>query len=440
MISGMSKPTNVRWVILTLISVASFISYVIRSNLSIVGPSVMAEFGFTEIQFGRILAAFTFGYAAFQFPGGVLGDVLGSRKAITLIAVLWGVLTILNGMIPAPPMVSVTAVLMIFIMLRFITGASHAPIFPVTGGIIANWFPVSGWGLPNGLTSTALTLGAAAAAPLMVWLMQVAGWRGSFFLTAPLAFLIAIVWWWYARDYPDQHRGVNSAELELIQANRIDVHTVHEQGAWKQVLKDRNMLLLTFSYFCSNYIFYLVFNWIFIYLVEIRKVGQHEAGYLTAAQWIAAAIGATLGGFLCDYFAKKIGPRWGYRVIPIPSLILTAVFLLIGAISLNPYVSVGFFCLSFGCQQLTEGSFWAAIASIAGRHTSVAGGLLNTGGNTIGGVGALLVPVLAKYFGWTVAISSGVLFAIVAALLWFLIKADEQIGERGLKSAVPNLK
>jgi len=440
MISGMSKPTNVRWVILTLISVASFISYVIRSNLSIVGPSVMAEFGFTEIQFGRILAAFTFGYAAFQFPGGVLGDVLGSRKAITLIAVLWGVLTILNGMIPAPPMVSVTAVLMIFIMLRFITGASHAPIFPVTGGIIANWFPVSGWGLPNGLTSTALTLGAAAAAPLMVWLMQVAGWRGSFFLTAPLAFLIAIVWWWYARDYPDQHRGVNSAELELIQANRIDVHTVHEQGAWKQVLKDRNMLLLTFSYFCSNYIFYLVFNWIFIYLVEIRKVGQHEAGYLTAAQWIAAAIGATLGGFLCDYFAKKIGPRWGYRVIPIPSLILTAVFLLIGAISLNPYVSVGFFCLSFGCQQLAEGSFWAAIASIAGRHTSIAGGLLNTGGNTIGGVGALLVPVLAKYFGWTVAISSGVLFAIVAALLWFLIKADEQIGERGLKSAVPNLK
>src|SRR5262245_42839806 len=427
----MRKPTNVRWIILTLISVASFISYVIRSNLSTVGPSVMAEFSFTEIQFGQILAAFTFGYAAFQFLGGVVGDVLGSRKAITLIAVLWGVLTIVNGIIPAPPVVSVTTVLLIFILLRFITGAAHAPIFPVTGGIIANWFPVSGWGLPNGLTSTALTLGAAAAAPLMVLLMQFAGWRGSFILTAPLAFFIAGVWWWYARDYPDQHRGVNSAELQLIHANRTEVHTVHEEGAWKLVLKDRNMLLLTLSYFCSNYVFYQVFNWIFIYLVDIRKVGQHEAGYLTAAQWIAAAIGSTLGGFLCDFFAKKLGPRWGYRIVPIPSLILTAVFLLIGAISTNPYLSVGFFCLSFGCQQLTEGSFWAAIASIAGRHTSIAGGLLNTGGNAVGGVGALLVPVLAKYFGWTAAISSGVFFAVVAALLWFLINADEPIGERG---------
>ena len=175
---------------------------------------------------------------------------------------------------------------------------------------------------------------------------------------------------------------------------------------------------------------------VFFYLVDIRKVGEHEAGYLTAAQWIAAAIGATLGGFLCDYFAKRIGARWGYRITPIVSLILTALFLQIGAVSPNPYFSVAFFCLSFGCQQLTEGSFWAAIASIAGRHTSVAGGLLNTGGNAVGGVGALLVPVLAKQFGWVVAISSGCVFALVAALLWFVIKADEVIKESGIQSVI----
>lgn len=423
----MSKPTNVRWVILTLISVASFISYVMRSNLSIVGESMISEYHFTDIQLGMVLAAFAWGYAVFQLPGGVFGDIAGSRKAITVIAVLWGVLTILNGIIPAPPTVSVTTVLVVFILLRFVTGGSHAPIFPVTGGIVANWFPVSGWGLPNGLTSTALTLGAAAAAPLMVWLMQIGGWRGSFFLTAPLAFLIAALWWWYARDYPEQHRGVNSAELDLIQANRVEVHTVHEKGAWKQVLKDRNIFLLTVSYFFSNYIFYLMFNWFFIYLVNVRKVGPQEAGILTAAQWIAAAIGATLGGFLCDRFAKSRGARWGYRLVPIPSLIFAGIFLVAGAASKNSYLAVTFFSLSFGFQQLTEGSYWAAIASVAGRHTSVAGGLINTGGNAIGGVGALLVPVLAAQFGWVVAISSGCVFAVIAALLWFVVRADEQI-------------
>lgn len=169
---------------------------------------------------------------------------------------------------------------------------------------------------------------------------------------------------------------------------------------------------------------------VFFYLVDIRKVGHHEAGYLTAAQWIAAAIGATLGGYLCDHFAKKLGPRWGYRLVPIPTLILAGLFLLFGAVAKNSYLAVGFFSLSFGFQQLTEGSYWAAIASVAGRHTSVAGGLINTGGNAIGGVGALLVPILAERFGWVVAISSGCVFAMIAALLWFVIKADEVIRER----------
>ncbi len=234
-----------------------------RSNLSIVGETMITELGLTQIQLGMIFSAFAWGYAVFQFPGGIFGDVAGSRKAITVIAVLWGLLTILTGIVPGPSMISSTVILLLLIVLRFIVGASHAPIFPVIGGLIANWFPVSGWGLPNGLTSTALTLGAAAAAPLMVWLMQLTGWRESFFLTAPLAFLIAAVWWWYARDYPEEHRSVNSAERELIHANRSAPSNIQEKGAWKRVLKNRNVLLLTASYFCTNYIFYLVFNWFF---------------------------------------------------------------------------------------------------------------------------------------------------------------------------------
>jgi predicted MFS family arabinose efflux permease len=52
------------------------------------------------------------------------------------------------------------------------------------------------------LTNTGLTLGSAATGPLIAWLMGTLGWRQSFVLTAPLAFLLAGVWWWYGRDYP----------------------------------------------------------------------------------------------------------------------------------------------------------------------------------------------------------------------------------------------
>ncbi len=264
--------TNVRWKILILISLASCISYILRTNLSIIGETMVREFGITEIQLGHVLAAFAWGYAIFQFPGGIFGDIVGSRKAITFMALSWGVLTILTGLVPTPPLVTTTVLLVSLIVIRFLVGALNAPIFPVIGAVIANWFPVGGWGFPNGLTSSALTLGSAVGAPLIVWLAGLYGWRECFFYTAPLGFFIAAIWWWYGRDYPAMHRSVSAAELQLINQKRESTSDEPTRYAWKAALKNREILLLTFSYFCMNYIFYLVFNWFFFIWLTLEKL------------------------------------------------------------------------------------------------------------------------------------------------------------------------
>lgn len=250
--------THIRWRILALLFAASFVAYVLRTNMSIAGESMMGDLGLSKLQLGMVLAAFAWGYAIFQLPGGVWGDVVGSRKALTIIAILWGVVTVLTGLTPGTAMVSTGTVLAILIVLRFLQGAVQAPLYPVTsGGTIANWFPVSGWAFPNGLTSTALTLGAAATAPLIAWLMVTAGWRISFLVTAPLALVVAAWWWHYARDYPAEHHSVSRVELNLINANRPASPRTEDKDAWKLTLKNRDILLLAFSYFCMNYVFYI---------------------------------------------------------------------------------------------------------------------------------------------------------------------------------------
>ena len=215
------RRTHVRWSILALLFMASFVAYMLRMNMSIAGENMMTDLGLSTIQLGMVLSAFAWGYAIFQFPGGIFGDKIGSRRALTIIAVLWGILTLATGLVPGTRLASVTVILAILIGLRFLMGVVQAPLFPVTcGGMIGNWFPVSGWAFPNGLTSTGLTLGAAATAPLIAWLMETLGWRQSFILTTPLAFLIAGVWWWYVRDNPADHPRVSKKELDLIKANR----------------------------------------------------------------------------------------------------------------------------------------------------------------------------------------------------------------------------
>ena len=420
------RTSYVRWILVAMMCVISFISYILRTNLSIVGDRVMNDLGLTQVQLGLVLSAFAWGYTIFEFPGGILGDRIGSRKTLALASIAWAILTVLTAMIPGRSVASVSTILALFIVIRFLVGSTQAPLFPVIGGTIGNWFPVSSWALPNGLTSTFLNLGAAATAPLIVWLMNISGWRGSFLLTAPLGLLGAFVWWHYVRNFPAEHPAVSQRELALIDADRPPpVDPAEQKGAWKAVLKNRQVLLLTISYFCMNYIFYLIFNWFFIYLVNVRHVPEHQAGYLTASQYVVGSVGATLGGFLCDRLAKRLGPRWGYRMLPIPCLLLTTVFLIAGAVVENSYLAVAFFAICSGLTQVTDPVYWGAIVAVSGRHAASAGGILNTGGNAVGGIGAIIVPLIAKQFGWVAAISSGGIFTIAAALLWLLIRSDQ---------------
>ncbi len=421
--------TNVRWKILALLFMASFVAYMLRTNMSIAGESMMADLGLSKIQLGWVLSAFAWGYAIFQFPGGIFGDKVGTRRALTIIAVLWGILTLATGLVPGTTLASTTIILTTLIGLRFIMGVVQAPLFPVAcGGAIGDWFPVSGWAFPNGLTSTGLALGAAATAPLIAWLMVTLGWRQSFILTAPLAFLIAGVWWWYARDNPSDHSRVSKKELVFINANRPSPEKIiASRSAWKHVLKNRDILLLAASYFCMNYVFYIFFNWFFIYLVDFREFKIMEGGYFAAAPWVVGAVAASVGGLWCDRLCKRFGPRWGCRIPGIVGLSLAAGLLFLGATAKNPYLAVVFLSLSFGCTQLTEGAYWAAAIFVSGKHASAGTGVMNTGGNVVGGIGALLVPITVEAFGWVPALATGSVFAIIGIGLWFFIRADRPI-------------
>lgn len=406
---------------------ASIVAYVLRTNMSVAGEHMMRDLRLTQVQLGVVLAAFAWSYGIIQFPGGVFGDRIGARKTLAITALLWGLFNLMIALIPDRGLGTTTATVAALVVLRALMGAAQAPFYPVIGGgMVCAWYPVSGWAFPNSMTNVGLTVGSAATGPLIGWLMLHYGWRNSFIFTAPLGLLFAVVWWWYARDSPAEHPGVRQEELALINAGRPPRFTEVQTGGWKLVLRDPQVLLLSASYFCSNYVFYLFFNWLFIYLVDQRGFKVLEGGFYAAAPWISGAIGAFIGGVACDRLSKARGLRFGHRVPAMVSLMLCGVLLLAAATASNPIVSVIFLSLCLAAQQGPEGAFWAGTIAVSGKHSSSACGVLNTGGNIVGGIGALLVPVTVQMFGWTAALATGTGFAFIGALLWCWIRADRE--------------
>ena len=425
-----AKPTQVRWRILGILIFLSFVSYLLRGNLPIAAPTMMADLHLSEIQWGWVMAAFPLGYALFQFPGGLAGDRYGPRKVLTLIAGTWAVLIIVTGVVPGAVAAPVALIVLTLMGVQFLVGAAHAPVFPVLSATVERWFPPGSWALPNGLSSSGLTLGLAGTASLLPWLMSQFGWRTSFLMLAPTGLIGAALWWWYARDDPADHPSVNAAEAELIQAGQVALESgTAQHPAWLRVLQNRNALLLTLSYASMNFVFYVVFSWGFYYLVKVRGIEAQEAGFLTSAQWIFAGAGAALGGWLGDHQCRKRGLRWGYTSIIFITMVISAALLLGVAFTPSPYAAALMLGLCFFFNQMTEGPYWGSSIAIGGRHAGAAGGLMNTGANFMGFINALLLSLVADRLGWPSAIAIGAGFALLGAGLILLVRCDQQMDQ-----------
>ncbi len=434
MTESVSRPTNVRWRILAILMFVSFVSYLLRGNLSIAGPAMIEDLQLTEIQWGWIMAAFPLGYALFQFPGGCWGDRRGPRFTLTAITVIWGFLIAITSLTPARDVAPVYLVIGFLLTIQFLVGAAHAPVFPIIVTAIERWFPPGGWALPNGLTSAGLTVGLAATASALPWLIGHFGWRIGFLILAPFAFAASALWWWYARDRPEQHASVNADEVALLATPSVQVENgpasvTASETAWRRVLKNRNALMVTFSYSSMNFVFFVVFTWGYYYMVTERGMGAQEAGFLTSAQWLAGAAGAFSGGWVGDYLCNRIGVRWGCRWPIVIGCSVSALLLLGVAFHPNAYVSAGMLGACFFFNQFTEGAFAANGAAIGGRHAGAVYGLFNTGAILMGFVNAILLSSIAVVLGWSVAIAMGSVFAVLPVVFILFSRADQQMDQ-----------
>jgi ACS family glucarate transporter-like MFS transporter len=195
------------------------------------------------------------------------------------------------------------------------------------------------------------------------------------------------------------------------------------------VLRDPQVRWLTVGYFCSNYVFYFFFNWMFIYLIQARGFKLLEGGFYAAAPWITGAFGAILGGWCCDRMWKRLGARLGCRIPGAAGMVVSGVLLLAAARAPDPIIAVVLLSLGLGAQQFPDPIYWAAAIALSGRRASVACGVLNTGGNVVGGVGALMVPLTVERAGWPAALATGTLFSLIGAAIWMFTKTDQSLPE-----------
>ncbi len=416
-----AQTVRIRWRIFSCLFGFGFVAYVQQKTITVAAERMMPELGLSQDQIGWLLSAFVWGYAIFQLPGGIFGQRLGARRTFVIIGLTAFLATLATPLLPA--FCTGTALFIALFAAQALLGCSQGAIFPVSGGVFEAWFPPNRWSFVQGLQTMGLGLGAALTPPLIVWLMTTFGWQPALIWTSLPALALIAVWAWYGRDTPREHASVSPQELEEIGgkdplAEEARAPTSLSMRRFLCLLRDRNVVLLAISYMFMNYVFYLLSNWVFLYLVQERHFSLLESGWLAMAPPLVAALGAGVGGVVTSVLCERLGDRWGYRAMPLVAMPIAAILLLGAVNAASPYLAVVGLAACFGCVELTEGAFWGGAMTVGRGDTMAVCGLMNTGGNLGGIIG---IPIVAYFSGrhmWHTAFLIGAAFAVVSALAW----------------------
>lgn len=423
-----------RWLLIVWMFAISAIAYLDRVNISIAGQSIEREFRLSDIELGWVFSAFVLGYALFQAPGGRLADRFGPRKVLTFGTLWWGVFTALTASVSA----NLAGALLVLVAVRFTLGVGEAVVYPASNRLVANWIPSEERGIANGIIFTGVGAGAGITPPLITYLLLHYGWRWSFWFSATIGLAAGLMWFLLARDRPGEHPWMTSGEAARIRAGLPDPSTPQASGRplpWRTILASREVQAITASYCCYGYVAYIFFTWFFIYLSRVRGLDLKSSSYYGMLPFAAMAAGSLLGGWISDRLALRYGKRVGRCGIALAGIALTGVFLALGIEARDARLASIVLAGGAGALYLSQSSFWAVTADIAGASAGSVSGFMNMGNQLFGTLTASLTPYLADRFGWSVSFLVAAALCVVGALAWLFVDPERQLAARPAKAS-----
>ena len=415
--------THVRYLIVTLLFVASTFSYGDRVVLSIAAVEVKGELHLDALRLGYLLSGFSWAYVCAQLPAGAMLDKFGSKRVYGIAIIGWSICALLAGLSGYLP--AAIAFYALFAV-RFMSGLAQSPVFPGNGRIVAAWFPTSERGRASAIFNSSQYFSLVLFAPVMGSIAQKLGWKACFWFEGLIGLALAMLW--FKNIYGVKaHPRISQAEIQYIEnggglasldAGKRPAGTTLSWPAIKALLSNRMLLGIYLGQYCITTLTWFFLTWFPIYLNQARHISIIKVGFLAALPALCGFAGGILGGVISDRLLRNRRSLTFARKVPIVTGMMLAITM-IGcnyvstSLSVMILMSIAFFGKGIGALG------WTVISDTSPRNLiGVNGGLFNMIGNLAGVTTPIVIGLIVKYTGsfqWALVFVAGTaLLAIVA--------------------------
>lgn len=288
---------KVRWWIVWALFFSTTTNYVSRQTFSVLSPMIAAHYHFSHTDIAKILSAFQVSYAITWLLGGIFIDVVGTRLALAIAAVLWSVVNILTGF---------ASTVFSFAAFRFLLGIGEGCNWPGASKAVAEWFPSTERGLAVAIFDSGSSVGGALTVLIVPWIAIVFGWRWAFVLSGSLGILWVIFW---LRIYHplDRHPRVTPAEVAFIQSGKNLARKPERLtlSGWLNLLREPNVWGIVFCRALTDPIWWFYVFWLPQYLSDARGFGMKRIALFAWLPFVAADLGNFTAGLISGYCIRK---------------------------------------------------------------------------------------------------------------------------------------
>ncbi|WP_414449473.1 MFS transporter [Burkholderia sp. 22PA0099] len=419
-----AAPTAVRWRIFWLLLLLSSINYIDRASLSVALPIISTEFRLPPAMEGVLLSAFFWTYALMQIPSGLLVDRFKARTIVGLATIGWGacqaVAAVCFSWVP-------------LLLTRLGLGIAESPIMPAGAKLAGTWLTPSERGRGAALLDGGAPLGSACGAIIITALITGLGsWRLAFVVAGVGTIVVGIAAWWYIRNHPSEHAGVNAAELAHVTAHAAQARTGEPKAGvpFRELLRDRSVLFMFASWACYNSVFYGLMTWMPSYLHKAHGFDLKQMGGATFVIFMFGFVGELFGGWLADKWRSAGGePNRVMRLMFatagfVSALAILAVSFATGLVSVVVLLSIALFFIRW-C-----GMFWGVPAALGGQsRAGLLAGAMNFSGNIVGVIVPILIGLIVQFTG---TYFLALMFFVVAAFGLAICASLIDYRDRGL--------
>lgn len=303
--------------------------YLCRVNFAVAQPQILKAFpDWSSTDIGTIPSTYAAVYAIGQIINGTLGQRYGARRMMTIALLvasatnlLFGFVSSLNGMR----------------LLWAINGWGQSAGWSLMVHTISNWNTSARRGTLIGRLSTSYTVGNVLSWLLAGFLCDALGWRYAFMVPGLLLLPMALVFFFFLRDTPEQ-AGFPAVRDDVGQESHSaqDEKALQAESGWGSTLRilrltlsNKILWILAIGFFVMNAVRYSFMNWSVQYMADYHGRSIKNSALTAVMIPLVGSLGALAAGWASDNW-------FGKRRAPVCVIMLIGLALVCGGMTLVP--------------------------------------------------------------------------------------------------------